>query len=98
MSNYKLSKNEISHLAFWANLNSTTLQQEIDAFFAPKQEQETQNPYSISQKDTESEVFEKLKNEYWGKNRDLHKSNQESIKRIEQIKDWSTLLELLNNE
>jgi hypothetical protein len=95
---YQLSKNEVSHLAFWANLNGTTLQEEIDSFFAPKEEKEIPSHYSINPNDTESEVFEKLKKEYWGRNRDLHKSVEEPIKNMDEIKDWSTLLDLLIEE
>ena len=95
---YQLSKNEISHLAFWANLNGTTLKEEIDDFFKPKEEKEIPTPYSIDPNDTEAEVFEKLKKEYWGKNRDLHKSVEEPIKSMDEIKDWNTLMDLLIDE
>ena len=95
---YILSKNELSNLAWWANFKGTTLQQEIDAFFAPNEVKEIENPYSLHPDDTEEQVFEKLKKEYWGRNRHLHKSVEEPIKSMDEIKDWNTLLDLLIDE
>lgn len=96
---YQLSKNEISHLAFCAQLSGKTLQEEIDDFFAPYEEKEIVNPYSLHPDDTDEQVFEKLKKEYWSKNFDLHSERgEEHIKNMDEIKDWNTLLDLLIDE
>ena len=97
MSN-RLSKGEYSQCALFATINGTTIEQEVERFNNPITPKLEKSPYSIDPNDTEAEVFEKLKKEYWGKNRDLHKSVEEPIKNINEIKDWNTLMDLLIDE
>ena len=96
MSN-RLSKGEYSQCALFATINGTTIEQEVERFNNPITPN-LENQYSLHPGDTDEEVFEKLKKEYWGKNRDLHKRGEEPIKNMDEIKDWNTLMDLLIDE
>jgi len=90
---YQLSKNEISHLAFWANLNGTTLQEEIDDFFAPKKELSMESTFKETE--TFEEFFKEERFQYWNKNRDIHQNNRfDQINKEEDILNYSMLREL----